>query len=461
MIVKAYAQLTLFLVLCIIIPDVRAADYFMDAEGGHDEQPGTSAALAWKTLARVNSARLKPGDQVRFKSGQVWRGSLNVQPGTNNAPITYTSYPGTGKNGDWKPRIIRSVDLTDPTLWHPAGRNIWKTLPVSDGSGGCAVTIDADVGNIILLEKGKDKKRAAFKRWAVDELKTQGDFFSSPLSPDPGPRTLYFFSEKNPAELYSMIEAAPKIKTVTMNRPEWFVLDGLAFGYTSAHGIGGAGAKNVLIRNCDFFWIGGGHLYTQNNEPTRYGNGIEFWCAASDCVVERCRFWQIYDTAMTNQGNEKCRVNQIVWRENTVYLCEQAYEIWFSSPEAEIAGLVYENNRSFDCGFGWGHAQRPFKNGTHLLAYRLDPKIIDIHYRNNLFCHAANELIWFFNPRLNEIDCNHNVFWQDGPEPEKQPLFVWSGLKAPGVAFDEYRHKTGNDVHSRFERIERVPYFDY
>ena len=457
---KAYEGLLAF-VVSIACFGAQATDYFVDAEGGHDGQPGTSEKLAWQTLERVNSTRLKPGDRVRFKSGQVWRGSLKVQPGAKDAPVTYTSYPGTGKNADWKPRIIRSVDLTDPALWRSAGRNIWKTLPAPDGADGRVVSIGADVGNIILMNRGEDKKRAGFKRWAVEELKTQGDFFSSPLSPGPGPRTLYFYSEKNPAERYSMIEAAPKINTITMNRPEWFVLDGLAFGYTSAHGIGGANAKNVQIRACDFFWIGGGHLYMENGVPVRYGNGVELWCEASDCVVERCRFWQIYDTAMTNQGNEKCRVNHIVWRENTVYLCEQAYEIWFSSPEAEIAGLVYENNRSFDCGFGWGHEQRPFKNGTHLLAYRLEPKKIDIHYRNNQFCHSANELIWFFNARLNEIDCTRNVYWQDGPEPEKQPLFTWSGIKAPGVAFDAYKAKTRNDADSRFEKIERVPYFDY
>lgn len=456
----AWSQ-TVTLVVALAYFGAQASDYFVDAEGGHDEQSGTSETLAWQTLARVNSAQFKPGDRVRFKCGQIWRGSLKVHPGAKDAPITYTSFPGLGKSGEVKPKIIGSVDLTDPARWQPDGRNIWKAVSTAEGTDARSATINADVGNMILVKKGESQKKAGFKRWAVEELRTPGDFFSSPLSPDAGPRTLYFYAEKNPAELYGFIEAAQKINTVIMSRPEWFVLDGLAFGYTSAHGVGGAGAKNVVIRNCDFFWIGGGHLYTRNNVPTRYGNGVEFWCAASDCVVERCRFWQIYDTAMTNQGKEKCRVSNIVWRENTVYLCEQAYEIWFSEPEAEIASLVYENNRSFDCGFGWGHEQRPNKNGTHLLAYRLDPKKLDIRCRNNLFCHAANELIWFFNARLNEIDCNHNIYWQDGLEPEKQPLFLWSGLKAPGVAFDEYVSKTGNDIDSRFEKIERVPFFDY
>lgn len=447
-----------FLLFCLSVCAVaQAADYYVDAERGRDEQSGSSEEQAWRTLARVNAAPLKPGDRVRFKCGQVWRGSLSVKPGTKDAPVTYTSYPGTGAHADWKPRIIRSVDLADAALWQPAGSNLWKAVPTVDGGAN----VNADIGNIVLAPKGASLKTAGFKRWAIAELRGQGDFFSSPLSSTPGPRTIFFFSEKNPAEIYGFIEAAPKINAVSMSRPEWFVLDGLAFGYTSAHGVGGAGAKNVLIRNCDFFWIGGGHLYMEKNEPVRYGNGVEFWCEAQDCVVEGCRFWQIYDTAMTNQGNEKCRVSNLAWRDNTVYLCEQAYEIWFSNPEAEVAGVTVEGNSSFDCGFGWGHAQRPNKNGTHLLAYRLEPKKLEIRYRNNRFCNSTDRLVWFFNPRLKEVDCNRNVFWQEGAEPEKQPLFAWSGPHAKGVGFETYRAETGRDADSRFEKVARVPFFDY
>ncbi len=451
------AQIRTLFSCLFVCAAARAADFYVDAERGRDAQPGTSPEQAWQTLERVNAARLNPGDRVRFKCGQMWRGSLSVQPGAQDAPVTYTSYPGTGERAGWKPRILRSVDLAAPALWQPSGSNIWKAVPSLAGG----TNVNTDIGNIVLVQKGATQKTAAFKRWSIDELRVQGDFFSSPLSPAAGPRTIFFYSEKNPAELYGLIEAAPKINAVSVKKPEWYVLDGLAFGNTAAHGIGGAGHSHVRIRNCDFFWIGGGHLDTRNNTPTRYGNGVEFWCAATDCVVEGCRFWQIYDTAMTNQGNEKCRVADILWRNNTVYLCEQAYEIWFSDPESEVNGVTYEGNSSYDCGFGWGHAQRPNKNGTHLLAYRLASKALKLHVRNNRFCNSADRMIWFFNPRLNEADCNRNVFWQEGADPETQPLFAWSGAHAKGTGFGTYRTATGNDSESRFENIERVPFFDY
>ena len=204
----------------------RAADFYVDAERGRDAQPGTSPEQAWQTLERVNAARLNPGDRVRFKCGQMWRGSLSVQPGAKDAPVTYTSYPGTGERAGWKPRILRSVDLAAPALWQPSGSNIWKAVPSLAGG----TNVNTDIGNIVLVQKGATQKTAAFKRWSIDELRVQGDFFSSPLSPAAGPRTIFFYSEKNPAELYGLIEAAPKINAVSVKKPEWYVLDGLAFG---------------------------------------------------------------------------------------------------------------------------------------------------------------------------------------------------------------------------------------
>ena len=586
---------------------LRASDYYVDAFKGDDGKTGLSPDAAWQTLKRINSAEIKPGDRVLFKRGQIWRGTLNPVSGKHNHPVTYSSY---GTDSKLKPRIIGSIDLSNPDVWLPAGRNLWKTLPdrvevsskpiefahkdwnlyregqakvkletgksddgkklfrlscskkgtraydiqfnnqafpikagrscvyrfraratipfaathlslimagapwssygsiggkidfekewkefellcqpdtdAEDGRlsmflgqdipEGCTLEfvplgaseaevttlgLTADAGNIILGKNSQAKKSAAFKRWDFESLKSQNDFYSDPLSPSGGPRTIYFYSEKNPAEVYGFIEAALKKPTASMSGRNWFVIDGLAFGYTAAHGINGAAVQNAVIKNCDFFWIGGGHLYTRNNHPVRYGNGIEFWAAAENNLVENCRFWQIYDTAMTNQGRGKCLVGNMTWRNNVIYLCEQAYEVWLSHKESEIENLLYEGNHSYDCGLGWSHVQRPNKNGTHLLAYSLESRKVEINYRNNIFCNAANTLIWYFNPRLDEITSNNNIFWQEGAEPEKQKLFMWKGQKLPGVPFEEYKAKTGNDADSRFERVERIEYFDY
>ncbi len=71
----------------------RAGDYFVDNQAGSDRNPGTSPDRAWQTLAKIRSARLQPGDTVRFRCGGEWTGGLDIKSsGAPNAPITMTSY---------------------------------------------------------------------------------------------------------------------------------------------------------------------------------------------------------------------------------------------------------------------------------------------------------------------------------------------------------------------------------
>ena len=65
---------------------------------GSDRNAGTSLALPWRTLGKVNSATLKGGDTVLFQGGAVFAdtylaGNAGGEPGR---PITYASY-GAGK----------------------------------------------------------------------------------------------------------------------------------------------------------------------------------------------------------------------------------------------------------------------------------------------------------------------------------------------------------------------------
>lgn len=398
-----------------------------------------------------------------MQAGKPWSGYGGVTVNGSNSVLNLTE--------NWQ-----DVELiVSPTQTAEDGRFTFffgKTLPK-----GCvlefvpisvqAVKIEtlgltADVGNVILREMGRQNKTAGFKYWKVEDLKKQGDYFSDPLSTNSGARTLYFYSEKNPTDVYDSIEAAIRKPTATMGNQSWFVIDSIAFGNTAAHGINGGCVENAIIRHCDFFWIGGGHLYTRGPIPTRYGNGIEFWSEVKNILVENNRFWQIYDTAMTNQGPDDGRLENMVWRGNTIWLCEQAYEIWLTGKNMSVDNLVFEDNAAYDSGFGWGHVQRPNKNGTPLLSYNLLVKGLNIKYRNNKFLNGANTLLWFYNNRLEEpgYEINHNIYWQDGPQSESQPLFKWPNAKE-GVSFKEYQRRTGNDADSRWEKIDRIEYFDY
>ncbi len=75
-----------------------AADYFVTPHGD-DAAAGTSTNAAWRTLARVNQARLLPGDRVLFQGGESFPGNIvltSEDSGSSNAPVVLDSF-GTGR----------------------------------------------------------------------------------------------------------------------------------------------------------------------------------------------------------------------------------------------------------------------------------------------------------------------------------------------------------------------------
>lgn len=77
-------------------PRAAGTTYYVDAESGNDSASGRNESAAWKSLARASQLTLGPGDQLLFKSGQRWKGRLDVQgAGAVGAPALVGSY-GSG-----------------------------------------------------------------------------------------------------------------------------------------------------------------------------------------------------------------------------------------------------------------------------------------------------------------------------------------------------------------------------
>jgi len=70
--------------------------YYVDAKNGNDRANGTTPATAWKTLKKVESAFLLQGDQVLFKRGDVFKGSLFLKVIPSSAGITKIGAYGKG-----------------------------------------------------------------------------------------------------------------------------------------------------------------------------------------------------------------------------------------------------------------------------------------------------------------------------------------------------------------------------
>ena len=129
---------------------VHAANYYVDSSLGVDTNSG-GETTPWKTLARVNSAKLMPGDSVFFKRGGLW--SETLRPPTSGIignPIIFDAYGSgdlpkiTGKlNGScihWtSPRshlVFRNLHLLNcgqPDGYKAGGINVWSSGGLSSG----------------------------------------------------------------------------------------------------------------------------------------------------------------------------------------------------------------------------------------------------------------------------------------------------------------------------------------
>ncbi len=93
-------------------------NYYLSGSGS-DQARGTSPRAAWKSLARLAKATLRPGDTVFFRRGDAFPGSVNLRhSGTAAAPIVFTAY-GEGA----PPLLTGAVPVSG---WKAAGPNRYE-----------------------------------------------------------------------------------------------------------------------------------------------------------------------------------------------------------------------------------------------------------------------------------------------------------------------------------------------
>ena len=366
--------------------------YYVAADGD-DAADGLSPETAWKSLAQVNDAVLGFGDSVLFKRGDVFRGHLEPQSGCPGHPIYYGAY-GEGV----KPILEPSWDASTEADWVKVGRKLWK----------CEKPSRDELGNVIL---NHGKKGCASKVDHPEQLRGRDLYYC--WVRDEG--ALYMVSRRNPAKRFKSIELAEKQHVIMETDCHDLVYENLWLRYGAAHGIGGERVKRITARGLDISYIGGSTLYIDDTgHGVRYGNGIEFWSAAEDVLVENCRIWEVWDAAMTSQSNiDGVLQKNITWRGNEIWNSEYSFEYWQQGDGARTENVLVENNIFRDAGKGWGHKQRWNPNAAHMMLYDTTAETINFEVRGNEFGTSKNTVIRLFTawyPLLNM----HDNTWKVG-----------------------------------------------
>ncbi len=567
---------------------VSGTEFYVDSKSGDDSRMGTNARTAWKSLDKVNDAKLQPGDSVLFKADGVWYGSLEPKSGESGKPILYGSY---GKGA--KPSLRRSVSLNKTTLWGPEGNNYWKTKPivvkesktarpgaqgvwgvwqnhdakgrsenfVMDGKKGIRLFCESPGSAFwhreyafmpISIEAGKhyvfrfkakasipftmkpktirfypifepfdvycygektdvdiktdwneysilfkNEKTAAksklvlclgevvpkncdfqflptsfveletnsigleygvgnliynsgygVRKAAPEQCREQGDYYL-----DEKESRVLMFSKKNPALAYTKLEATltgPPL--VSLSGEKFVVLDGLDIGYTGGHGIQGSGVSNIIIRNCDISWIGGGHVI-MSNKDARGGNGIELYGDFENVLVENCRIGEIFGTGLASVAGADKRRSKLLVRGNTFWNCDVSVGVF---PETAIDKLLLEKNTCFGAGGGWGKTERERTKGIHFQLDSPSGSSGSIQLKENRLSMATGPL-FAVRDKVGEqtksiIRSDKNTFWQ----PTNGVLVQFGNTSFSSSGFDDYRKTTGWDADSSVNDWEFV-----
>ena len=104
-------------------------DRYVDATSGSDSNDGKSSAAPWQTLNKVETEAVAAGTRVFFKRGETWRQAATEaafqMPSSGDATNGDVQYGAYG-SGD-PPKILASVDGTDPANWTSLGSNLYRS----------------------------------------------------------------------------------------------------------------------------------------------------------------------------------------------------------------------------------------------------------------------------------------------------------------------------------------------
>lgn len=358
--------------------------YYVSEDGeyaNNGNSPETSI-----NIEKLRKLTLSEGDTVLFKRGDTFRiGSALIL-------VSNVSYGAYG-SGD-KPIVSGSLmDYADKALWTTEDGFIWQTEVIS-----------SNVGNIVF----NGGEYVGFKKATLQEVNSDGDFYF-----DSENQVLYLYLRQlNPANYFNSIEIPSANTLLSKNSGKNITIENIAFKYAAVHGMNINNCSNIKITGCEFGWIGGGY----KDGVARYGNAIQFWQAATDCQVTNNYIYQVYDAALTFQGDSAPAYTNLTYKNNLVEYTSMNFEFW-GSETVTISDIDFSDNILRFAGYGFGGIQRSNKgNQAFILAWRRtyqEGNISNFNITNNIF-DVANSYFFYATDCIDSLGISGNTYYQNG-----------------------------------------------
>lgn len=426
---KELIYLSIFVLLISI---VSGEEYYISSSIGNDNNDGLSESTPWRTISKLNNQPLIPGDKILFKSSDSWRlpldSYINFKSGNESDYITYTSY---GK-GD-KPLFLGSV-VTIKSEWRLLDRfnKYWVYTNI----------YPYEVGNIIL-----NTNQVAIKKSTINDVRygNSGDYYYKHQYPP----IVYIKSPTNPTQYYNTIEIVLSKSIFYLGSNNYTIIDGIALKNGAYLGIEMNGGHDIIIRNTDISYIGGG---LSNTPPVRWGNAIQSWNAGYNILVENNNIWEIWDAALTTQGGIGNKSN-VVFRNNQVWNSVYCFE-YFNWPATITDGIIFDHNTCVNTGQNvwkeFGNQRKGYDSGPDCFRFGHNKNVNNtrgVVVTNNICYNTTKHLVTLDQQgggvanNGEYLDVDYNLYYQ-----EPNTIFHWKWINQ---SFQDYKEYSSQDANSR------------
>ncbi|MCQ2455467.1 MAG: hypothetical protein MJ090_04950 [Clostridia bacterium] len=429
------------------IYNITGTKYYVSPDG-NDSNNGTSPEKAVKTLSAnaISGSNLRAGDAVLFERGGLWRLSSPLACANG---VTYGSY-GVGE----KPTFFGSpYNYASKDFWTPSRKKyVWK-----------ATISDNDVGQVVCNHGALVGKK---QFGGVVAVESNGDYYF-----DRSGHTLYFYLDRgNPGNVFGDIEIPTTKDGIDVDRAENVIIDNIRLKYVGKHGVDLCDCNGSKITNCEMGFIGG----SVQSGNLRYGNAIQVWNGVDGHLVENCWVYQIYDAALTFQGDNSYEAGflrnkanndlykNITYRNNLVEYSTYSFEFWHSNTDmdgtehdnlttARFQNINISDNISRFAGYGWGR-QRPDHMGNHIMVWRRAlPNSTNNVISNNIFDMADSYMVYW---QFKDKDANNNGQWNI----TNNTYFHGRNLYNECINYQYMSYATGiTDLRNCVNRFEKTP----